>query len=101
MIKHTTNSYKTSMPMTTNKPFSVGSLLGISKTALLVLSGLAHLVRDRLADGQPSMASTGVARVTLPCSVCPSFSSRLAQVWPSDNGRGENEQKDTCGTSVA
>ena len=39
------------MPMTTNKPFSVGSLLGISKTALLVLSGLVHLVRDRLAHG--------------------------------------------------
>ena len=85
--------------MTTNNPFSAGSLLGISKTALLVLSGLVHLVRDRLADGRSSMASTGVAGVTPPCFVCPS--SRLAQVWPSDNGRGENGQKDTCGTSVA
>ena len=49
--------------------FSVGSLLGISKTALLVLSGLVnlvHLVRDRLADGRPSTASAAVARATLP-----------------------------------
>ena len=45
---------------------SVGSLLGISKTALLVLSGLVHLVRDQLADGRPSTASAAVARATLP-----------------------------------